>query len=192
MSKIDSTLPVEELGVIYALARSSKPDAIRYVGKTTQPPERRIRQHLLKNDGRTAKDRWLSRLADDSDTVRLFVVESCRKSDLNEREIHWIAALKAAGHQLLNGTMGGDGGEKTPETRAKLSAALKGRKQTDEFRAKLSAINKGKTLSPEHRQKIAEALKGKTRPPETIEKMRAAAIGNNYRRMHLDKLSNGV
>lgn len=182
MSEYNSTPTVAREVVIYAISRSTTSEQFRYVGKTTQAPERRFRQHLLKNKLKTAKDCWLLRVGLDGDTVRLTILETCSPINANSREIYWIARLKTEGYSLLNGTEGGDGGSPTQETRAKLSATLKGRVQTAEFKAKISAANRGKTLTQNHRQKIAEALKGRKRPPETIEKMRAASLGNTYKR----------
>ena len=182
MSELNSTPTADREVVIYAISRSTTPDSFRYVGKTAQAPQRRFRQHLLKNKLKTAKDCWLLRVGLDNATVRLTVLEVCNSASANSREIYWIARLKTDGHLLLNGTEGGDGGCKTEETKAKLSTALKGRVQSPEFCAKISAANKGKRLSAEHKLKIAAALSGRKRPPETIEKLRLAAIGNTYKR----------
>ena len=54
-------------------------------------------------------------------------------------------------------------GPLSPETRAKISAALSGRTFSAEHRAKIGAAFKGRTLSPEHRAKISAAKKGRRR-----------------------------
>lgn len=53
----------------------------------------------------------------------------------------------------------------SPETRAKISAANKGRVLTAEHRAKLSASHKGKPLSAEHCAKLSAARRGRKRAP---------------------------
>lgn len=56
----------------------------------------------------------------------------------------------------------------SPETRAKQSAALKGRKGhkiSDEQRVQISARFKGRKLTPEHCAKVSAALKGRTLTP---------------------------
>ena len=73
-------------------------------------------------------------------------------------------------HNLTNGGDGTSGCIHSPETRAKMSAAHKGKKNH----------NYGKTLSPETRAKISAATKGKTRSPETRAKMSAALKGENH------------
>jgi hypothetical protein len=65
----------------------------------------------------------------------------------------------------------------SPEHRAKISKAKMGRPLSPEHRAKVSEAQKGRTLSPEHRAKISKANKGKKRSPETRSKMAAARRG---------------
>ena len=55
-----------------------------------------------------------------------------------------------------NLTHGGEGGSPSEETRAKISAANKGRLPSEAKKGK-PPWNKGKSLSVEHRQKIADA-----------------------------------
>jgi len=80
------------------------------------------------------------------------------------------------------------GFKQSAETKAKISAAMKGRgkgkpspkkgkpgvKHTAEAKAKISAAMKGKKKSAEHRAKIAEAKKGEKRTAEAKAKMSAA------------------
>ncbi len=76
------------------------------------------------------------------------------------------------------------------ETRAKMSAAAKGKnkgkKHSLETRTKMSAASKGKKKSPEHRAKIAASNKGKNKgrklSPEHRAKLSAAGKGNNSRK----------
>ena len=93
-------------------------------------------------------------------------------------EIRWIATLKPE-YNVLSG--GGDGRlfPVSPETRAKLSAASKGRingflgrKHSEESRALMSEAN---LANPR------QYWKGKKRPPETIERMRQAKLKNPTR-----------
>ena len=76
---------------------------------------------------------------------------------------------------LRNLTDGGDGTSgavHSPETRAKLSAASKGRKLSAEARAKVSAA--ASNPSPETRAKMSAALKGRKHSPEHRAKISAA------------------
>lgn len=76
------------------------------------------------------------------------------------------------------------GKNKSPETKAKLSQARKGKKgapRTPEWLAKIqetkrrNGTNKGRKLSPEHKAKISAAQKGKKISLETRAKMSIAA-----------------
>mgnify|MGYP001575521473 CR=1 FL=1 len=69
---------------------------------------------------------------------------------------------------------GKKGAPHSPETRAKIGAASKGKTLSFEHRARIGAAQKGKTLSPEHRAKIRLARIGKTHSPETRANMSAA------------------
>ena len=65
----------------------------------------------------------------------------------------------------------------TPETRAKISAASKGRIKSAETRRKLSATNKGKIPSKQCIEAARKVSKGKSMPAETKEALRKANIG---------------
>jgi len=72
---------------------------------------------------------------------------------------------------------GRPGKPQSEETKAKKSAALKGRPRSDETKAKISEASKGRTHSEETKAKIGAARKGrpgKTRSEETKAKMSAA------------------
>jgi hypothetical protein len=73
-------------------------------------------------------------------------------------------------------------GEVSPETRAKLSAAAKGKVLSDETKAKMSAFQKGRVKTPEHLAKLSAALSGRTLPDETKAKMSDAMKGNTFNR----------
>lgn len=62
-------------------------------------------------------------------------------------------------------------------TRAKMSAAHKGKSLSTEHRAKMAVVNKGKVLSPEHRAKLSAAGKGRIVSSETRKKISAANKG---------------
>jgi hypothetical protein len=76
----------------------------------------------------------------------------------------------------------------SPETRAKISAANKGRKATPETRAKISAAHKGKKRTAEHRAKISAAQKGKKHTPETRALFRIVNAGRKISPEHRAKI----
>ena len=59
---------------------------------------------------------------------------------------------------------------KRPEVRAKISAAMKGRKMSDEQKKKLSAIVKEQWKNKEFREAVTKAQIGRKQSKETIEK----------------------
>ena len=69
------------------------------------------------------------------------------------------------------------GKRRSAETRAKMSAAAKGRLKSLEHRAAISKSHQGKTLSPETRAKISKAGKGRVHSLESRAKMSAAQRG---------------
>jgi len=98
-----------------------------------------------------------------------------------EREyIRWYRAL---GWKVVNIANGGDGGaiEMTPEIRAKISAANKGKPKSEAYKqgrrehyAKFGHPNQGKATSPETKERLRAALKGRPKSPATRAKMSAS------------------
>ncbi len=119
---------------------------------------------------------------------------SCERAKLAEREQSFIDAYFDHDMPLYNqqpSHASGVGFTVSAETRAKMSAALRGRTLSPETRAKMSAAmmgntyNVGRTLSPEHRAK----LRGRTMSPETRAKLLAANLGRTMSPEHRAKLS---
>lgn len=70
--------------------------------------------------------------------------------------------------------------KRTPESLAKASAKLRGRKLSEEHKTKISAAHMGKIQGPhseEHKKKISKTNIGKKHKKESIEKMRAWHTG---------------
>lgn len=66
---------------------------------------------------------------------------------------------------------------RTPEHAAKIGAKLKGRVMSAEWRAKIGAAGVGRKMSEETKQKLREARKNYKASPESIAKMRATKTG---------------
>lgn len=83
------------------------------------------------------------------------VVEECADKDaLNAAEIAWILKLQP----VYNACGGGGGlGSPSPEVRAKISAASRGRKVSDQARKNMAAAQKGHPVSEETKRKIYAA-----------------------------------
>lgn len=111
------------------------------------------------------------------------VLCECKPEDLNYSEIKCIQYFGS--HRTnpggLNKTPGGNGWHPmigravSAETKAKLSAANKGKLMSDEAKAKMSKAKKG--MSDETRAKMSEAKKGNKLSPEHKAKLSAALKG---------------
>lgn len=102
-----------------------------------------------------------------------------------DHEVFLIAKFRSLGADLCNITNGGEGVTSeswTPELRAMLSAAHKGKHISDETRKKMSESAKGRPMSPEAIEKTASFHRGRKRSQETIDKMSAALKGKGLGR----------
>ncbi len=103
------------------------------------------------------------------------------KNDLNNGEKEYIKKFNSndstIGYNIADGGQGGDLGE---VSRARISAALKGRPKTAGHRKKLSDINRGKRLSPDTKAKISVGNRGKILSDETKTKMSSSAKKLNH------------
>jgi len=117
---------------------------------------------------------------------RFQTLEHCAIEQLDEREKHHIAIYKARGlaYNLTDGGDGMLGNIPTAETRAKLSAANKGKKLppfSDEHCARISAGNLGKKKSPEAIAKRLNTIKGRKYPPLSDEHKRKIGLAHKGR-----------
>lgn len=182
-------------GFIYGLVG---PDGLRYVGQTRRRLRDRYRAHErdMERGSQLRVHRWWRKLEKGPEIV---VLEECEAERLDEREIAWISELRASGHRLCNHKDGGARGVPDEESRARMSAAQRGRKATPETKEKLSASRRGRAFSSEHRARISQGLRqsekakrkrkaiaaaqiGAKRSPEARERM-AAAQRRRYDRM---------
>ena len=167
------------IGIIYGLI-DTKTMELRYVGQTVLSLNERFKRHMKLLSPNIQFNNWL-RAAD----VSAIVLER-DPIDLNEAEMCWIADMREQGAKLLNLTDGGYGARGyifTPEARAKISVALKGKQnakgctRSAETRAKIGAAHKGRVLNPEHRAKLSAANMGHKHSAEIRAKISAAHVG---------------
>lgn len=177
----------ESRGIVYGLCHPVTGE-LRYVGKTAVSPRLRLQDHVLRarHGAQTRLSKWLRSL-DDAPIVRVLEREIAI-ADLDDRERAWIARLRDEGVRLTNGTEGGDGGptflgrHHTPEARAAISAAAKGRDMSRAIAASAEA-RRGKPLTDEHRAKVGRpgnknAL-GYRHTPAAKERIRASNRARN-------------
>ena len=155
-------------GVIYKII--NKINGKIYVGKTTTSIKQRMASHKRADTviGKAIrKHGW--------ENFSVEVLEECDTNEqINEREKFWIVTLNCKTPNGYNRSDGGDGATGcscSDETRAKLSAASKGRKKTPEHCSKIAAAERGKKQTPEAKAKIAVAHVGKSLTTETKAKL---------------------
>lgn len=158
--------------IIYALI-DPRTDEIRYIGKTVRSAHRRLRRHLADSymSSNTHKDRWLRVLKALGLDPLIKVIQRCGSADeLAVAECQQIAAHRRAGVRLTNLTDGGDGTvgwHHTEESRAKLSAALKGKPKSETHRLNAARAQLGRKASEETRSKLSaeRRMRGWYPPP---------------------------
>lgn len=102
---------------IYSLSTKEEPGNIRYVGKTKEALNRRLRRHLSSHylNGNYYKVNWLKSELKKGHTPIIEVIDIVHEDEWEFWECYWIAQFKAWGFKLTNGTIGGDGIKLTKE-----------------------------------------------------------------------------
>lgn len=206
---------------------TNKVNGKAYIGQTWRPVPRRWSQHKSCARGQrpTRFHRAIRQYGEDAFEIKTLVVGPAGDW-MNELEIRAIAAYDTF-NKGYNDTKGGDGGlgskgrlgkTHSPEARAKISAARKGKatrlghknsaehnekvrranlgkKLSAETVAKIVAANKGRVYkkgvipSAETRLKMSLAHKGKKRSAEAIAKFSAARVGKKLSEETKEKIS---
>jgi hypothetical protein len=149
--------------LVYGLASSEAPATVRYIGKTTLAPKVRLNLHLsaAKRSARTAVHRWIvSHLRRGNDILMLPLVDGANWDGDEERV---ISEYRASGASLMNILPGGQGTlglRHTDEERMRRSERRKGKALPPETRAKVSASLKGHQRSLEAREKQRRSVMG--------------------------------
>lgn len=143
---------------IYALI---EPDTrlIRYIGKSIRPLAR-LRAHI--NDKSIChRTNWIKSLKERGLEPALLIIEEIiGEWPWQEAEMFWIAYAKKHGWPLVNSTDGGDGVcNLSGESKERMAKTWLGRKHKPESRAKMSAANKGKLHTEEYKQYMREIMR---------------------------------
>jgi NUMOD3 motif len=150
---------------------------IRYIGVTKDTLSRRFSAHegTARKGGEYPVSRWLRKLSRSDLRASIVLLE---ETEDRLRERYWIAYYRGQGGKLLNCTGGGEGlFEASPATRAKLSAANRGKQLSPEHKAKLAAAQLGRKYPPAVAEKRRPHLVGRATSLETKEKQRQAKVG---------------
>jgi hypothetical protein len=166
---------MERLAHIYGLF-DPRTGQLRYIGKTMQPLNERVNQHLARVSSKTHKNMWLRQLKEQGMRPTCVSITQCTVDVVDQRERELIALFKELGADLTNHTVGGEGGD-----------TWSGRRHSQETRRKMSEIKVGKVFSQETRDRMSQSAKLRIRHPhseETRAKMREA-------RIRIRKVNNG-
>ena len=150
---------------LHYFGKTTSEDPYSYLGSGTY-----WKNHIKKHGKEHVVTLWCLKFYD-KEHVESFALEFSKRNNIVESD-EWANLREENG---LDGVVVGS--TQSDEHKAKLSAALKGKKRnplSDETRAKLSAAKQGKPRSDETKAKISAALKGKTCSDETKAKMSAA------------------
>lgn len=161
-------------------------EQVRYVGWSFLP-KRRLVGHLWRARSgreRSHKANWLRSLEESGLAPLLRIVESgTSERGWATAEPAWIRHYTNIGCRLTNLTLGGEGvvGLKySAESRAKMSAAKRGRKLSPEHIKKLGDATRGRKRPPHVREAISRAQRGKTLSAETKAKLSVACTGYKH------------
>ena len=167
------------MGTIYKITNTLNGKA--YIGQT-HSPKKRIQEHF-RGYGSTLLKQAIQKYGRDVFTVDI-LYDGVLPIFLDELEKDCIKRFDTVAPNGYNLETGGNRNKTlSAETRAKISAAHKGRKLkplSPEHRAKIAESNRRRTISPETRKKLSEAAKGKKASPEARAKMSKAHKGNKY------------
>lgn len=161
-----------------------------YCGKTVCDPSRRLSQHRC--TAVNSPNRPISvAIASCGENIRIDIMEVVpADGDWSAREKFWISTLRLINPNCCNTNAGGSGCSglvHSPESRAKMSrAALK---RSDETRAKISAALRGRKMTSESIEKGAAARRGRKMSAETRVKMSLAKLGKKLSSEHIEKIS---
>jgi len=134
-----------------------------YVGQTTQSLESRWRHHCWTSTLVAAKmpiSRAIAKYGKENFTIA--VIRRCRSQrSLDSSELSFAKKLRAFVPHGYNLRAGNGPGSLSPKTKAKISAANKGRKPTAQARHNMSLGHLGRRRSPITDMKLSERYKGR-------------------------------
>lgn len=160
------------MSAVYALV-DPRTDEIRYIGKTRDKVEHRVRRHYkrAREAPKTHAHFWLRSLPSGP---RILILEECENPEHAEKA--WIAWGRRVGLRLTNATDGGDGSpgyKHSPEAIQK----MRQREVSVESRRKMSEAQKQRMSDPEQLAKFSRL--GWKHSAESREQMGLSHRGNS-------------
>lgn len=143
--------------IIYKI--TNKLDGKLYIGQTTQALSERWWQHCNRCPSQSHRSYIYNAIQKDG--VENFIVEQIDVAGtletLNLLEVHYIKKFNTIAPNGYNLYPGGMGKTCHPDTKAKISASLKGRP----IKNRMNGAPKGRSVSPERRAQISKTLTGR-------------------------------
>ena len=171
----------KESGVIYLL---TSPSGKQYVGQSWNYEKRMWQYRSGKGRGQTVLHRAVIKHGWDNFTSEILERGIETQEALDAAEDAFIMSLNTMSPHGYNLKRGGMGGKHNVESITKMSAMKRGKSPSAETRAKISAAlrgernhNFGKSHSLETRKKIGAKSRGRTPSTETRAKLREAQLG---------------
>lgn len=144
-----------------------------YVGQTTQPLHRRIKDHAGDHSGCLAINNAIKKYG--LENFEISLIEECSsREELNKKEVYYIKNLNSLYSNGYNLREGGSQFKMTDLQKEKISKTLKEKKIKPPSRL-------GTKISDEHKDAIGLASKTRKRDKKSIEKMLLNRIKTNNR-----------
>jgi group I intron endonuclease len=179
---------MEKIVKIYTLSHPLTKE-IRYVGKTVESLEERLRKHILRKDN-TYKSKWIASLKKENLVPKIELLDLCSLNDWHWIEKYWISQFKCWNFKLTNiceGGRGSDGLKHSTDSKEKIGKWHKGKQW------RLGAVLTNKT-----KNKIRLGNLNKKRNSNSINKMiitrtgMPIGVGRNHTIEHINNITNGM
>lgn len=173
---------------IYALYSTSNENEIRYIGKTVETLEKRLKRHLTHHIDDTYRSRWILKEIKNGNQIKIKLIAEVPDSEWEQWEIFYINKYKKDGYSLTNTAPGG----KQPRlTKAILRKIAKQRKpMSKETKLKISKANKGKIFSYQHRLNIGKSSLGRkwsANSKKKISLQMKGKLNHFYKKQHTEE-----
>ncbi len=158
---------------IYALIDPQN-RACRYVGKTKNRIEQRLKAHIsdARRHPNIARFRWVNKLKREGRSPEIMLLEEVDAAVWQESEQFWIAYFRALGADLLNATDGGDGIHghvHSEETKRKMGeSARRAMEQNPDLIRQRTVASKAARNDPEVIRRTLAIAKASHNTPEYI------------------------
>ena len=162
---------------------------VRYVGKTVESLEERLRKHISRRDN-TYKSNWIISLKREGLTPNIELLDECSLLDWHWLEKYWILQFKCWNFKLTNiceGGKGSDGLKHSIESKEKISKWHKGKQW------RLNAV-----LTDETKEKIRLGNLNKKRNVDSVNKMiitktgMSTGVGRKHTMTHINNITDGM